>query len=330
MLAALAIALAAAILAVPLVVDAQPAGRPPRIGYLVTDLASQPPQYREAFVQGLRDLGRVEGQSIAIEYRSADGKTERFPALAAEMVGLKVDVLVTGGGTPAALAAKQATRTIPIVAIGVGDPVTSGLVASLARPGGNVTGLALLFPELVGKALEQLKLAVPGIAKVAVFMQPGSVPEATYKQIVEEVKVAARGLKVGLQLLEVRGPADLDQAFAQMSSARADALYVPSTPVLGAERRRIADLAARHRLPTVFSFRDYVEAGGLMSYGPELSEMFRRAATYVDRILKGASPGELPVEQPTRFELVVNARTARALGLVIPPPVLSRADHVFQ
>jgi putative ABC transport system substrate-binding protein len=313
----------------PVAVEAQEAARVARIGYLVLGPAA-PSEMREAFDQGLRDLGYIEGRNIVIEYRSAEGKSERLPALAAELVALKVDVLVAGGGTLAALAAKQATRTLPVVFIGVGDAVTSGLVTSLAQPGGNVTGSSLLFPELVGKCLEQLKQAVPGISRVAVLQQPGAVPERTAKDIRKEAEIAARALGVRLQFVEARGPADVDRAFSEITRARAGALTVLSTPMFSSERRRLVDLAAKNRLPTMFSFRSYVDAGGLMSYGPNYADLFRRAATYVHKILGGAKPGDLPVEQPTKFELVINLKTAKALGLTIPQSVLLRADHVLE
>jgi len=310
--------------------EAEEVAKVPRIGHLNTNLVANP-RLLEAFREGLRDLGYVEGRNLLIEYRDAEGKIERLPALAAELVALKVDVIVAAaGGTVVALAAKQATRTLPIVFIAVGDPVTSGLVTSLARPGGNVTGLSLLFPELVGKWLELLKQTVPGVSRVAVLWQPGAVPERSEKVILKEAEVAARALGVRLQVVEARGPADVDRAFSDMIRARAGALTVPSTPMFFSERRRLVDLAAKNRLPTVFSFRQYVDAGGLMSYGPDLPDLFRRAATYVDKILKGAKPADLPVEQPTKCELVINLKTAKTLGLAIPQSVLSRADHVIK
>ena len=265
-----------------------------------------------------------------IEYRDAEGKLERLPALAAELVALKVDVIVAAAGTLAALAAKQATKTIPIVFIAVGDPVTSGLVTSLARPGGNVTGLSALSPELTSKWLELLKQAVPAVSRVAFLLQPGALGERTEKDILKEADVAARALGVQLQVVEARGPADFDRAFSDMASARAGALMVLSTPMFSSARGRLLDLAAKNRLPTLFTFREYVDAGGLMSYGPNLADLFRRAATYVDKILKGAKPGDLPVEQPTKFELVINLKTAKALGLTIPQSLLLRADEVIQ
>ena len=264
-----------------------------------------------------------------IEYRDAEGKFERLPALAAELVALKVDVIVAPG-TPAALAAKQATRTLPIVFAAAADPVTSGLVTSLARPGGNVTGLSVLAPELVGKCLEQLKQAVPGVSRVAVLWQPGALGERTEKDMLKGAEVAARALGVRLQFVEARGPADFDRAFSEMTRARAGALTVCGSAMFFIERRRLVDLAAKNRLPAVYPLREYVDAGGLMAYGPNLADLFRRAATYVDRILKGAKPGDLPVEQPTKFELVINLKTAKALGLTIPPSLLPRADQVIE
>jgi putative ABC transport system substrate-binding protein len=321
--------LAGGLVAGPLAAEAQQADKIARIGYLATNLAGIP-HVHEAFRQGLRDLGYLEGRNVVIEYRDAEGKLERLPALAAELVGLKVDVIVAAAGTLPALAAKQATRALPIVFIGAGDPVTSGLVTSLARPGGTVTGLSSLSPELVGKWLEQLTQAVPRVSRVAVLLQPGAVGERTEKDILKGAEVAGRALGVRVQIVEARGPAEIDRAFSDMTRASAGALTVLSTPMFSSERRRLVDLAAKNRLPTVYSFREYVDAGGLMSYGPDLADMFRRAATYVDKILKGAKPGDLPVEQPTKFELVINLKTAKALGLTIPQSVLGRADEVIQ
>jgi putative ABC transport system substrate-binding protein len=320
---------AGALLAAPLAADAQQAAKIARIGYLAPNLDAST-RLKAAFRQGLSDLGYVEDRNVVIEYRSAEGKSERLPALAAELVALKVDVIVTHGGTLAALAAQQATKTLPIVVVSVGDPVTSGLVASLARPGGNITGLSLLFPELVGKCLEQLKQAVPGVSRVAILSQPGAVPERTEKDILNGAEVTARALGIRLQVVEARGPQDFDRAFSDMTNARAGALTVLSTPMFASERRRIVDLAAKNRLPTTFSFREYVDAGGLMSYGPNLADLSRRATTYVDKILKGAKPADLPVEQPTKFELVINLKAASALGITIPQSVLGRADEVIQ
>jgi putative ABC transport system substrate-binding protein len=315
-------------LAAPLAVEPQQAAKIARIGYLATSLADNPHQHA-AFLQGLRDLGYVEGRNVVIEYRDAEGKLERLPAFAAELVALKVDVIVAAAGTLAALASKQATRTLPIVFIAVGNPVTSGLVTSLARPGGNLTGLSAVSPELTSKWLELLKQAVPGVSRVAFLWQPGGLGD-TDKEVLREAEVAARALGVRLQFVEARGPADIDRAFSEMTRARTGALTVVSTPMFGSERRRLVDLAAKNRLPAMFSFRGYVDAGGLMSYGSNLADLFRRAATFVDKILKGAKPADLPVEQPTKFELVINLKTAKALGLTIPPSVLGRADQIIE
>ena len=315
---------AAALLVVPLAAEPQETGRVYRVGYLST--GALPP---EAFRQGLRDLGYVEGRNVVIDYRTAEGKLDRLAVLALELVALKVDVIVAALGT-FAVTAKQATVTLPIVFIGAGDPVASGLVTSLARPGGNVTGLSAFGPELVGKGLEQLKQVIPEVSRVAVLWQPGAVPERTERDLLKAAEVAARALGMQLQSVEARGPSDVDRAFSDMTKARAGALTVLSTAMFFTERRRLLDLAAKNRLPTVFSFREYVDAGGLMSYGPNLADLFRRAATYVYRILKGAKPGDLPIEQPIKFELVINLKTAKALGLTIPPSLLLRADHVIE
>jgi putative tryptophan/tyrosine transport system substrate-binding protein len=325
---ALAIALALGLVVAPLDASAQQTTRPARIGYLAT--GGNLPQPTEAFRRGLHDLGYVEGRNILTEYRSAEGKPERLPVLASELIALKVDVIVAAGGTSAALAAKQATKTIPIVFPAVGDPVTSGLIASLARPGGNLTGLALLSPELVGKCLEQIKEAVPWVSRVAVLWQPGSAPERAEKEMLSEADLAAGALGLKLYVVKARGPEDFPRAFAEMKRRQVDALTVLSSPVFASERRRIAELAVKNRLPTVFAFRAYADAGGLMSYGPSLADLFRRAATYVDKIIKGAKPADLPVEQPTTFELVVNLKTAKALGLTIPSSMLARANHVIE
>jgi len=315
----------------PFAAEAQQAAKVARIGYLSPTLAASSPHLREAFVQGLRDLGYVEGRNLVIEYRFAEGKVERLPALAAELVALKVDVIVTDvGNTAAPVAAKQATRTLPIVFIGAGDPVTSGLVTSLARPDGNLTGLSSLAPELVGKRLELLTQAVPGVGQVAVLRLPGALGERTEKEMLTGAEVAARGLGVRLQLVEARSPDDFDRAFSDMTRARAGALTLLPNNMFRRELRRLVDLAAKNRLPAVYTSREFVDAGGLMSYGASLTDSCRRAATYVDKILKGAKPGDLPVEQPTKFELVINLKTAKALGLTIPRSVLAHADEVIQ
>jgi len=321
--------IAGSLLAAPLAAEAQQAAKAPRIGFLGFNLATNP-HLHEAFRQGLRDLGYVEGRNLVIEYRDAEGKYERLPALAAELVALKVDVIVTGGGTNAALAAKQATKTIPIVFASAGDPVTDGLVTSLARPGGNVTGSSILAPELVGKCLEQLKQALPRVSRVAVLWEPGAMDERTEKDMLKRVEVAARALGVRLQFFEARGAADIDRAFSEMTRARAGALTVLPSAMFFNERRRLVDLAVKNRLPAGYTQREFVDTGGLMSYGPSLADFFRHAATYVDKILKGAKPADLPVEQPTKFELVINLKTAKALGLTIPPSLLQRADEVIE
>jgi putative ABC transport system substrate-binding protein len=323
------IAAGALLATTPLAANGRQAAKVARIGYLSPSLATSA-HLRDAFLQGLRDLGYVEARNLAIEYRDAEGTLERVPALAAELVALKVDVIFVGGGTRVTLAAMQATKTIPIVFTGVGDPVESGLVTSLSRPGGNATGLSGLGPELVGKRLELLKQAVPGVDRVAVLWLPGALGERTDKEMLTGADVAARALGVRLQFVEARGPDEFARAFSDMTRARADALAVlPSNRFLR-EHRRIVDLAAKNRLAAVYTSREFVDAGGLMSYGANEPDLFRRAATYVDKILKGAKPGDLPVEQPTKFELVINLKTAKALGLTIPQSVLAHADDLIQ
>ena len=293
-----------ALVAAPLGTEAQQTAKIARIGYLAASLAGNP-QLPEAFRQGLRDLGYVEGRNVVIEYRDAEGKLERLPALAAELVALKVDVILAGS-TPHALAAMQATRTLPIVVAAAADAVGSGLVTSLARPGGHVTGLSTLGQELVGKRLELLKQAVPGVTQVAVLWQPGGLGERTEKDQLKEAEVAARALAVRVQFVEAKGPADIDRAFSDMTRARAGALTVLTGTMFFNERKRLVDLAAKNRLPAVYPWREAVDAGGLMSYGASVPDLYRRAATYVDKILKGAKPADLPVEQPTKFELLIN------------------------
>jgi putative tryptophan/tyrosine transport system substrate-binding protein len=312
----------------PRAARAQQTAKIPRIGFLVSGLAVNP-HLPEAFRRGLRDLGYVEGRNVVIEYRDAEGKLERFPALAAELVALKVDVIVAGN-VPQAMAAMHATSTLPIVFAAAADPVASGLVTSLARPGGNVTGLSLMFPELVAKWLELLKQAVPGASRVALLWQPGVIGERTERDILMEAEAAARALGVRLQVVEVRGPDDFDRAFSDITKARTDALAVMSTPTFFGERRRLLDLAAKNRLPTAFAYREYLDAGGLIAYGPNVADLYRRTATYVDKILKGAKPAYLPVEQPTKFELVINLKTAKALGLTVSDKLIALADEVIE
>ena len=314
--------------AAPFAARAQQAGKVTRIGFLSTNRAAAP-GILEVFLQALRELDYIEGRNLLIEYRDAEGKLERLPVLAAELVALKVDVIVAAT-SPGALAAKQATKTLPIVfCVGV-DPVADGLVTGLARPGGNVTGLSMLAPELVGKGLDLLKQAVPGVSRIAILRQPGAVSEHTEKDILREAEVAARTLRLQLQFVEVRGPDDFDRAFSDVTRVRADALTVVGGNMFFSQRRRLAHLAAKNRLPGVYGLREYVDAGGLMSYGANQADLFRRAATYTDKILKGAKPGDLPIEQPTKFELVINLKTAKVLGLVIPRSLLQRADEVIQ
>jgi len=320
---------AGALLATPLAADGQQAAKVARIGHLSPNLAAGP-HLRDAFLQGLRDLGYVEGRNVVIEYRDAEGKLERLPALAAELVALNVDVILADGGTLGPRVAMQATTTIPIVFTSAADPVGSGLVTSLARPGGNVTGLSALGPELVGKRLELLKQAVPGIDRVAVLRGSSTLGERVLKDMLEAADVAARALGVQPQFIEARGPDEFARAFSAMTSARAGALTVLPSNMFVRERRRLVDLAAKNRLPAVYTSREFVDAGGLMSYGAHQPDLFRRAATYVDKILKGAKPGDLPIEQPTKFELVINLKTAKDLGLTIPPSVLARADDLIQ
>jgi putative ABC transport system substrate-binding protein len=321
--------LAGGLLAAPLsTAAAQPREKVPRVGYLSpgspSDLARQ--RRFEAFRQGLRELGYVEGQTIAIEPRWAEGKYARYSALAADLVRLKVDVIVAVGGR-ATQDAQQATRTIPIVLSVVIDPLGSGLVASLARPGGNVTGLTIMASDVVGKQFEVVKEVVPKVSRVALLWNPanpGSAPQ------VREAEGAARALGVRLQTLEARDPQEIDSAFAAMTKERAGALVVLSDAILLNQRRQIAELAAKSRLPAVYTLREHAEAGGLMAYGANPLDLERRAATYVDKILKGAKPADLPVEQSTKFELIINLKTAKALGLTMPQSLLQRADQVIE
>ncbi len=323
----LALITALALLAAPLAAEVQQVAKIPRIGFLSPHSPSETGVSRlGAFRQGLRELGYVEGQTIAIESRWAEGKYDRLPGLATELVGLKVDVIVTYA-PPAIQAAKQATATIPIVMAGIVDPVATGFVASLARPGGNITGLSLMAPDLVGKQLEMLKGIVPKVSRIALLGNPtntGNAPQVRYAQD------AARALKVQLQPLEASSSSEIDSAFAAMTRERAGAVIVLVDAMFSDQRNRIADLAVKRRLPSVYGLPEHAEAGGLMFYGGDDRDRFRRAAIYVDRILKGAKPADLPVEQPTRFELVINLKTAKALGLTIPPALLQRADQVIQ
>jgi len=311
--------------------SAQQAGQVPRVGILSpaspTSADRSPSDLAvlfSAFRDNLRELGYVDGQNIKIESRWAEGNYERLPGLAAELVRLKVAVIVTYG-TPASQAAKRATGTIPIVMAAIIDPVVSGLVTSLARPGGNITGNSMMSPDLVEKQLQILKEVVPRVSRVALLYNPANPGNAPQVQHAQE---AARALGVRLQLLEVKTPADIDSAFAAMTGEQAIIVLVDA--MLQNNRARITDLAARHRLPAVYGLSDYPEAGGLLAYGPNRLDLFRRAAIYVAKILKGAKPGDLPVEQPTKFELVINLKTAKTLGLTIPRSLLVRADQLIQ
>ena len=322
-----AVAMASRLLAAPLIAGAQQAGRLPRLGYLGASSPTLEPEILEAFRQGLRDLGYVEGQSIAIEYRWAEGHEDRLPELATELVGLKVDVIVTTG-TPGTLAAKRATQTIPIVMTATGDPLRSGLVTSLARPGGNVTGFSTLRSELEGKRLDLFKQTFPRFSRVAMLWDSAN-PSTKFYLL--HIEAAARASHVTLQpAVAVRRVEDLDRAFAAIARGHADALLVVSGRSLLAERGRIVEFAAKSRLPAIYPYREYVEAGGLMSYSANYPDLYRGAALYVDKILKGAKPADLPVQQSARFDLVINLKTAKALGLTIPPSLLARADQVIE
>ena len=323
----LATAVVLLLLAVPLATAAaQPLEKVPLVGFLAPRTRADTPGLL-AFLQGLRELGWVEGKNIVIEYRWAEGRSDRLPDLVAELVRLKVDVIFAAN-TAAAVAAKNATGTIPIVMATGGDPVGLGLVASLARPGGNVTGLSFsVGMDTVGKELELLKETVPKVRRVAFLSNPAN---PSHGLAISGARVAARSLGVQLQLLEARGPNEFDSAFAAMARERAQALVVALDPFFGFHRARLLDLAAKRRLPAMYGAREYPEAGGLMSYGLDVRDNFLRSATYVDKILKGAKPADLPIEQPTKFELVINLKTAKALGLTIPQVVLLRTDQLIE
>ena len=319
------IALGAGVLTAAFVSRAQQATSIPKIGLLEGGSRSSLLARAEAFRLGLKELGYVEGKNITIEYRYAGGQLERLPSLAAELVSLNVDVIMTGG--PGAEAAKNATKAIPIVITDVADPVATGLVASLARPGGNVTGVSSLAAQLSGKRLELLKEAFPRLSRVAVLWDPTNANNAL---TLGETKVAAGPLRLTLQSVEVRGPDDLDPAFLAIKKQSASALIVLRNPINNTHQARILGFAAESRLPAMYVDNEYTDAGGLMSYGPNRPYLWQRAAIYVDKILKGAKPAHLPVEQPTRFELVINMKTAKALGITIPQSILVRADRVIE
>ncbi len=321
-------ALTGSLLTVPLAARAQPAGRMPRIGVLFpAEPASPTEPNASAFRQGLHDLGYVEGQTIAVEYRYAHGRNERYAELAHELAQLKIDVLVAGGNS--SFAARDATQTIPIVSIAAGDLIGSGLVTSLARPGGNLTGLSIAYNEgIIKKWVQLLKEAAPNVSRIG-LLRDASAPVLQPK-ILTDTETAAAALGLKFRVVDVRELQELDGVFAGLSKERGYGLIVTGTPLFFPHRSRIHEFAIKYRLPVMYSWRVFVDAGGLMSYGASLSDLWRRAATYVDKILKGAKPGDLPVEDPTKFELVINLKTAKALGLTIPPSLLLRADQVIE
>jgi putative ABC transport system substrate-binding protein len=320
------ILVAVILLALAVIAEAQQPKKVPRIGVLLALSHSAISDRIQAFRNGLRDLGYAEGKTIVVEYRYADGKFERLPDLATELVGLKVDVIVTGGPT-ATRPAKKATSTIPIVMAQDTDPVGNGFVASLARPGGNITGLSNYHPDLSGKQLELLKEVVPRLARVAVL---GNSSEPGNAQALEETKLAGAALKLKLQFLDVREVQDIETAFHAATRERADALLVLSSPIVTSLRTQIAKLAIKNRIPIMYQVSESVEAGGLMTYGVSTADLWRRSATYVHKILKGAKPADLPVEQPIKFDFIINLKAAKQIGLTVPPNVLARADKVIK
>ena len=320
------LALGAMLLALSFPAEAQQPSKVIRLGFLLATSASIEKSRIEAFRQGVRELGYVEGKNIVIEWRYAEGKFDRLPDLAAELVRLKVEVIVAGGST-STRAAKEVTTTIPIVMAQDPDPVGNGFVTSLARPGGNITGLSTLAPELSGKRLELLKEIVPRLSRVAVF---GSSTSPGNAQALREAELAAGAFKVQLQYLDILGPKDIETAFREAGKGRADAVLVLGGPVLVSQRTQIADLAAKNRIPAIYPSPEFVEAGGLMSYSANITDLFHRSATYVDKILKGRKPADLPVEQPIKFEFIINLKTAKQIGLTVPPNVLARADKVIK
>jgi putative tryptophan/tyrosine transport system substrate-binding protein len=327
--AAVPILVAVILLTVAVVTDAQQPKKVPLIGYLSAFDPAVESTSSEAIRLALRERGYIEGQNIVIEYRYAEGKRDRYLELLAELVRLKVDIIVVAGGIPQVRAAKNATKTIPIVMMGAGnDPVAEGLVESLARPGGNVTGLTLLSRELGGKRLELFKEAVPKLARVAVLYNPGT--PGVVREVKEDLPVAARVLGLTVRSWEVRDADGFKKVFAALSKQRPDGLYVPGGALMIANQKQIADFALKNRLPSVYIRREFVDAGGLMSYGADQADSYRRVAYYVDRILKGAKPADLPVEQPTKFELVINLKTAKQIGLTIPPEVVARANRLIR
>ena len=306
--------------------EAQQAGKIPRIGYLGGATPAALSVRLDAFRQGMRKLGYVQGKNIVIEYRYAEGELDRLPVLAAELVRLKVDVIVAGG-PQATRAAKEATITIPIVMTFDNDPVGNGFISSLARPGGNVTGLSTLYPEISGKQLELLKEIVPKLSRLAVL---GNSTHPGNAQALKETKLATEALTVKLQYLDIRDAKDIETAFRAASKGRADGVLVLENAVLTSHRKQLVDLAVKNRLPAIYPQTEYMEAGGLMYYGANTADLFRRSATYVDKILKGAKPGDLPIEQPTKFVLALNLKTAKVLGVQIPDKMLAVADEVIE
>ncbi len=322
----LAVILTVSFILAPLAAEGQQAGKIYRIGMLETTSMALNAANLDAFRQGLRELGYVEGRNFMIEYRSADGRRERFPELATELARLKVDVILTRG-TPAVMAAKNATGTIPVVMAASGDPLLSGVVAGLARPGGNVTGLSAIVVEVTGKRLQLLREVVPGVSRIASLLDMGNPNNALQWK---ETEIAAPSLGVQPQLLDVRKPVDFGGAFDAAIRQRAGAMVVGIDALTQANHRSIIDLAAKHRLPAIYAAREFVDAGGLVAYGVSYPHLYHRAASFVDKILKGAKPADLPVEQPTKFELVINMKTAKALGLTIPQTVILQADQVIE
>jgi len=313
------------LLAAPRAAEAQQAGKTWRVGYLGNANPTLSAPSRDAFRQGLRELGWVEGQNVSIEYRWAGGNLDRLPALASELVRASVDVILVAGGA-GVRAALEASRTVPIVSAITGDMVAAGFAASLARPGGRVTGLAVQFEDLASKQLQILKETVPKVIYIAILHHT-TPPNLV---VLKATKAGARALGLKGRVFEIRDVPDLDGAFRTAKADRADAMYVLPSPTFNRHRARLAELALKHRLPGIYEAKEYVDAGGLMSYGPSFSDLYRRSAHYVDRILKGAKPGDLPIEQPTKLDLAINLKTAKALGLTIPPSLLQRADQVIE
>jgi putative ABC transport system substrate-binding protein len=323
--------LGGAAVAWPFAGRAQQSGAVARIGFLQTARLESPEGRAnlEAFRQGLADLGYIEGQNIIIEQRGADGQINRLPGPASELVNLKVEVIVAGG-TPASRAAQQATTTIPVVATAMGDPVQDGIVTSLARPGGNITGTTFLGPELVPKRLAFFKELLPSMSRAAVLWHPDAFSEKTTNDMIKGVREAATALGMQLQFVQARAPSELERAFSEMATGRADGFFEFPSPMFFSERSRLVDLAASQRLPAMYNAREFVQLGGLIAYGASIADLYRRGAIYVDKILKGAKPSDLPVEQPTKFELYLNVKTAKSLGLTVPAGLLIAADEVIE